>query len=566
MDDWLLEIAVPGFEPVERRIDRALLSIGSDRGADVRITSLSERWAIVRRVDAGLELRRIGVAGARVVPIGGALEVDGVELRLRDASAPEVVDDGLPLEALAEALAEADQPADALAALVEGLIAATRAQTGAIVLRDETGYRIPIARRADGRPLEGAEALLSDTVVSDVLDGAEKSVCVSDLGQSERYATVPSVVSLSLSSVLCVPMRMGARVLGAVYLGHHDPRHRFSDTHARDLGLLATMALPLLEQLRRRALEPAAATERLVGESEPMVRVRELVRRVAPSDLSVLVLGETGTGKEVAARAIHEASPRAELPMIALNCAAVPESLLAVELFGCKKGAYTGAVSDRKGRIEAADGSTLFLDEVGDMPLSMQVALLRVLEEKAVTRVGENEERPVDFRLVAATSVDLDAAVEAGRFRKDLLYRLRELAVHLPPLRDRGEDLLLLASLFLQQCARSLGIGGHELSAASRRAILAHRWEGNVRELRAVMRRASILCDGRTIEPEHLQLDSKAAVEGESLGPLDLPLVEARDRFVTRYVATVLDRHDGNREAAAAALDISVRSLYRYLA
>ena len=162
--------------------------------------------------------------------------------------------------------------------------------------------------------------------------------------------------------------------------------------------------------------------------------------------------------------------------------------------------------------------------------------------------------------------MDLDAAVEAGAFRKDLLYRLRELAVHLPPLRDRGEDVLLLAQLFLRQCEASLGIEGHELSAAAKRAIARHRWEGNVRELRAVMRRASILCDGRSIEPEHMQLGETAPPAGEPLGPLDLPLIEARDRFVARYVSAVLDRHEGNREAAAAALDISVRSLYRYLA
>jgi transcriptional regulator with PAS, ATPase and Fis domain len=250
--------------------------------------------------------------------------------------------------------------------------------------------------------------------------------------------------------------------------------------------------------------------------------------------------------------------------MIALNCAAVPESLLAVELFGCKKGAYTGAVSDRMGRIEAADGSTLFLDEVGDMPIPMQVALLRVLEERAVTRVGENTERAVDFRLVAATSLDLDAAVESGRFRKDLLYRVRELAVTLPPLRDRSGDVLLLASLFLHQCERQLGIARLTLSSASERAIQKHRWEGNVRELRAVMRRASILSDGTVIEPDHLQLDGTPARE-ETLGPIELPLAEAREQFVVRYVTAVLNRHDGNREAAAAALGISVRSLYRYL-
>jgi transcriptional regulator with PAS, ATPase and Fis domain len=255
--------------------------------------------------------------------------------------------------------------------------------------------------------------------------------------------------------------------------------------------------------------------------------------------------------------------------MVALNCAAVPESLLAVELFGCKKGAYTGAVSDRKGRIEAAHGSTLFLDEVGDMPLPMQVSLLRVLEEKAVTRVGENEERAVDFRLVAATSKDLDAEVEAKRFRKDLLYRLRELAVTLPPLRERGEDILLLATLFLRQAERQLGLRARQLDGATVSVLRRHRWEGNVRELRAVMRRASILCDGAVIDPAHLALDappSSSPSDETRLGDPNRPLAEARDAFVVRYVEATLDRYEGNREAAAVALGISVRSLYRYLA
>jgi DNA-binding NtrC family response regulator len=370
---------------------------------------------------------------------------------------------------------------------------------------------------------------------------------------------------LKLRSVLCVPMRLGSRVLGAVYLGKK--QGEFSEAQASDLKVLATMALPLLAQLRRlvdRSFHPV--DELLVGDSQAMAQLRELVRRVAPSDLSVLVLGETGTGKEVTARAIHASSPRASRPMIALNCAAVPESLLAVELFGCKKGAYTGAVADREGRIEAADQSTLFLDEVGDMPLPMQVALLRVLEEKAVTRVGENEERSVDFRLVAATSKDLDAEVEAGRFRKDLLYRLREMAVTLPPLRTRGPDVLLLSQLFLRQAESQLGLSSRKLAKGTEALLVSHSWPGNVRELRAVMRRASILCDGLEIRPQDLQLDavpraSEQAVEGS----LDQPLEQARDAFVIRYVSAVLDRHNGNREAAAAQLGISVRSLYRYL-
>ncbi|HEY8431315.1 MAG TPA: sigma-54-dependent Fis family transcriptional regulator, partial [Sandaracinaceae bacterium] len=392
-----LRITLRGLPPIERRLDRALLSIGADPSADLRIATAPARWLVLRRRDDGAEVRRVGQRSVTVLAVGESVTIDDARIELL---APRAEDEGLPVEALAEALSSAESPDQALAAMLDALLSATGAETGAILLADEGGYVVPIARHADGRSLERPEELLSDTLVRDVLTGGVSTLCLRDLPRHRRYADVPSVVSLRLSSVLCVPMRLGARVLGAVYLGHSDPRRAFSDAHARDLKVLSAMALPLLAQLRRPPR--SSGVEAIVGESEAMAAVRELVRRVAPSDLSVLILGETGTGKEVTARAIHAASPRADKPMIALNCAAVPESLLAVELFGCKKGAYTGAVSDRKGRIEAAHGSTLFLDEVGDMPVPMQVALLRVLEEKAVTRVGENEERPVDFRLIAA--------------------------------------------------------------------------------------------------------------------------------------------------------------------
>lgn len=559
----MLTLQAGGLEPLTRKLDRQLLSVGSDASADIRLATVPARWAILRRQPNGLEVRRIGVAGAIPIGVGESVEIDGVRIGLSRASTAPAASEGLDVEAVAQALADADAPDDALRTMLEALIEQTGARTGAIVLRAPDGYTVPVAFE-NGETLDDAQQLLSDTLVRDVLEGGASTLHLENLAGSARYASVPSVVSLRLTSVLCVPMRMGKEVLGAVYLGHHDPSARFSDAMANDLRVLATMALPVITQLRRAQSHASPVDELLVGDSSSMDQVRELVKRVAPSDLSVLVLGETGTGKEVTARAIHQASPRAEHPMIALNCAAVPESLLAVELFGCKKGAYTGATSDRKGRIEAADGSTLFLDEVGDMPLPMQVALLRVLEERAVTRVGENEERPVDFRLIAATSLDLDAAVESGRFRKDLLYRLRELAITLPPLRDRGDDVLMLAHLFLRQAERQLGLPPRKLSAAAQRALGKHAFEGNVRELRAVMRRSSILCDDAVIEPAHLLLDAPANA-GEDLGPTDLSLADARDQFTVRYCTAVLNAHEGNREAAAAALGISVRSLYRHL-
>ncbi len=278
--------------------------------------------------------------------------------------------------------------------------------------------------------------------------------------------------------------------------------------------------------------------------------------------------GPSGAGKEVVARALHARSRRAGKPLVAINCAAVSASLLDAELFGYKKGAFTGAAADRAGLIEAAAGGALFLDEIGDMPLAMQAALLRVLEQREVRRLGETEARPVDFRLFAATHRDLAAEVAAGRFREDLLYRIQEVRVDVPPLRDRGDDVLLLARVFLQQLEHQLGLAPHALAPAAQAALRAHPWPGNVRELKAAMRRAAILADGATITAPDLQLAAPpaAAPGGPGLGDPTRPLAEARDAFVRAYVEAAVARHGGDREAAARELDIGVRSLYRYLA
>jgi DNA-binding NtrC family response regulator len=430
---------------------------------------------------------------------------------------------------------------------------------------------------AAGDPLERAEELLSDTVVNDVLTG-RGSVCVGDMTGDRRYASVPSVVSLSLQSVLCVPMAAGERVLGAVFLGKRDLAAPFSAQNARELAVLASMAVPFLAQLRRSAVRPGVEAT-LIGDSPAMLEVRRLVERIAPSTLSVLIVGETGTGKEVTARAIHAASDRAARPLIALNCSAVAPSLLEAEIFGYCKGAFTGAASDREGRIEAANGSALFLDEVGDMPMPMQAALLRVLQEREVVRVGENQPRPVDFRLIAATNRDLDADVAAGTFREDLLFRLREVTIDLPPLRERGDDVVLLARLFLHQAERELSLPAHTVALSAEALLAAHTWPGNVRELRALMRRAAVLCDGTEVTAADLAIPRARGAPADSLaepgpaapisesplGDLERPLADARDEFVARYVAAVLERCDGDRTRAAEALGISVRSLYRYL-
>lgn len=562
----LLITPAPGVAPLRAQIGKRVTTMGADPRADIRVPSLPRQWAIVKRRDDGLlELRFLDGGDVLMIARGQTIERNGATIAWPFASHPESLESSprLPVPRLALALGDADNPTEALRSLLRELLAATEADTGALVLEHAGNYTVPVAEHRDGRVLEDGAALLSDTLVRDVLTRGEP-ICLVDAPSHGRYGDVPSIATLELRSVLCVPMILGRSVLGAIFLGKRGVRTRFAEHQVDDLRVIGSLVLPLLAQLRRAAGAGGEADYLLVGEHSSMHELRRLVQKVGPSELSVLVLGDTGTGKEMVARALHHASGRSHLPMVALNCSAIPESLMASELFGAKRGAYTGSVTDRKGVIERAHGSTLFLDELGDMPLSMQAALLRVIEERRVTRVGDTESRSVDFRLIAATHKDLDAEVAAHRFRRDLLFRLQEITMVLPSRSERGDDVTLLAALFLRQAEKELGLPVRPLSPAAERALLRHSWPGNVRELRAAIRRAALLCEGDAITPDDLQL--RGAHASGSPKPLDvLPLTEARERFISEYVRTALEHHDGNREATAAALRVSMRSLYRYL-
>jgi len=560
--------------PVRVVLRKLLTTLGSAADADVVLPLLAPRWAVLQRRDDAVLVRLIETGAEHALAAGQHFEAGGVSLALVDRRAAYG-----PLGAaeIASALTSASAPDEALRAVVDGVIGSLGADSGAAIVAEGMGYRVAVAVDAGGGPLPNADEFLSDTVVRDVL-GSGAPVCVGDVAGDSRYAAVPSVVSLSLQSVLCVPMLAGDRVLGALFFGRRDLARPFSSEHARELAVLASMAVPLLARLRA-ASAPSATDGLLVGEDASMGEVRRLIDRVGPSTLSVLITGETGTGKEVVARALHAASPRADHRLVALNCAAVPPTLLEAELFGYAKGAFTGAIADRAGRIEAANGSTLLLDEIGDMPLAMQAALLRVLQEREVLRLGEIRPRPVDVRLMAATHRDLDAEVAVGRFRGDLLFRLREVTIDLPSLRERGDDVALLARLFLHQAERELSLPPHALFRSAENRLRAHAWPGNVRELRAVMRRAAVMCDGAELTAADLGLAGRPVPAGDvvdmpaaagataapPLGDLERPLADARDDYIRRYVSAVLDSCGGDRARAADNLGISVRSLYRYL-
>jgi DNA-binding NtrC family response regulator len=574
MQSGTFEIAIvagPGAATVRGLLSGLVTTLGSDPAADIRIAGLPGQWGVVTRSGQDWVLRVLASGETVTLVTGRPVRHGGLVVTVSATAEPAA---GLPLGRLSDLLGEANGPEQALEGLVEEVVRASGADGGALLLREGEGYRVAVSRQAGGGPLEGAASLLSDSIVRAVLDRVE-AVVVPDVRADASYASVPSVVAMRLGSVACVPLVSYGAPIGALFLGSRGAA-ALSGRVAGDLAVVATMAVPLLVQLRKKRAVPVRAADDLFGDHESMVEVRRLIERIAPSDLSVLVLGPTGSGKEVAARALHRAGKRAAGPFVAINCSAVPESLLASELFGHKKGSFTGALTDRAGRIEDAHGGTLFLDEIGDMPAAMQAALLRALELREVVRVGDTVTRKVDFRLVAATHRDLTAEVAAGRFREDLLFRVAEMTLRLPALATRGDDIVVLAELFLRQTEQELGTGPRRIAPDAERALRRHTWPGNVRELRATMRRAAVLADGAEVHALDLGLPvaaggstppaaPAAAAVDPGLGAFDRPLDEAQRDFVTRYVRAVLDRCAGDRQRAAESLGISVRSLYRYL-
>jgi DNA-binding NtrC family response regulator len=316
---------------------------------------------------------------------------------------------------------------------------------------------------------------------------------------------------------------------------------------------------------RLRDVSAGHSSRPLLGESAALVSVCALIERVADTDLTVLITGETGTGKEVTARALHDRSKRRDGPFIAVNCAALPEQLLESELFGHVKGSFTDARQDRKGLLIAAAGGTLFMDEIGDMPLALQSRLLRALQDRKVRPVGSDSESEFDARIIAATNRDLDELVEAGKFRRDLLYRLDVVRIELPPLRARANDVLLLAQWFIERAAERMGSKVRGITRASAAKLLAYSWPGNVRELENVIERAVALTTFDQITPEDLPAkirDGEQANLPQVWGVEELVPLEEIER---RYMRRVLDAVGGNRSLAAEILCVDRKTLYRRL-
>ncbi|HET9335642.1 MAG TPA: PEP-CTERM-box response regulator transcription factor [Sphingomicrobium sp.] len=383
-------------------------------------------------------------------------------------------------------------------------------------------------------------------------------------GTTEGFATLSEIVALKPDTKIIVASGHGAResALKAIALGAYDFYRKPVDID--ELGLIVGRAFHLhgIEAENRRleaASESATAMGALLTGSPEMVKVVRTIERVASADVSVMLLGASGTGKELLARAVHEKSPRAKGEFVAINCAAIPENLLEAELFGYERGAFTGAVKTTPGKIELAQGGTLFLDEVGDIPLPLQVKLLRFLQERVIERIGGRAPIAVDTRIVCATHQDLDAMIAEGRFRDDLYYRLAEIVVKIPSLAERSGDSVLLARNFVARFARELNTRVQSLSPDAADAIDAYAWPGNVRELENRIKRAVIMADGKQVTAADLDLPGARGGEAE---PLPINLRAAREQIDRRVIRQALTRTENNISGAAKLLGISRPTLY----
>jgi len=416
--------------------------------------------------------------------------------------------------------------------------------------------------------LDRHQHALSDSIVRKVLASREP-VIVSDALHDREFSQSESVVDFKLCSVLCVPLLARGNLLGAIYLGNDNVVNLFTHESLEVAKIFAGQAALMLRNallVNDLQFSNANLTQQLVrlqfgdliGSCDSMLQVFRKVDKIASTDISVLIQGETGTGKELIANEIHRRSNRARGPFIVVNCGAIPENLLESEFFGHMRGAFTGAVATTNGKFQAAAGGTLFLDEVGEMPLNLQVKLLRAIEERSVTRVGDTKSEKVDIRIVAATNRNLQSEVKAGRFREDLYYRLNVVTLGLPPLRERGDDTVLVARYLLQKYANEMQQGSVQFSAEALRAIRLYPWPGNIRELENRIRKAVVFSEGGVVTAGDLDL---ADIHLDTI----LELADAKEEFARGYVSRVLRLNAGNRTKTAKDLGVDVRTIFRYL-
>jgi transcriptional regulator with GAF, ATPase, and Fis domain len=455
-----------------------------------------------------------------------------------------------------------------LSALLDSVIEITKADKGMIILLESGDLQVKAARNLKKENILDAIEKVSDSIIKRVIE-SKKPIIVSDALNDEDFKTSASVINLQLCSVMAVPLMEKGELFGLLYVGNNNIVNLFEESSLEVLTVFASQASLLIQNallLDELRLDNRELTKRLesirfgeiIGSCPAMIEVFRKVEKVASTDISVLVTGETGTGKELIARRIHEISPRSQGPFITINCGAIPQNLLESELFGHVKGAFTGAVATHIGKFQAADRGTLFLDEIGELPPLLQVKLLRAIQEKSVTKIGDTRTESIDIRIITATNRNLEEEIEQGRFREDLFYRINVVSIDLPPLRKRGDDLPLIAKYLLAKYSAEFGGKIKGFTPAAVIAMRKYSWPGNIRQLENRLKKAVVLAEKTHLGPSDLDLN-----------PEDLEIVmslaEAKEDFQKRYITRVLERNNGNRTKTAKDLGVDPRTIFRHL-
>jgi transcriptional regulator with GAF, ATPase, and Fis domain len=474
----------------------------------------------------------------------------------------------LKISRVVHAIRDLEELQEQLLALIFEVVPASR---GAILLTEKGTEQFSSLYARTRQAGQAQLVRISRTVAQQVMKENVAMLGV-DVPASGQLRDVESLAASEVRSLLCVPLTVFQRVIGCIYLGSTSAGDRFHEDHLQLLAAIAGISAVALDNARRlqwleqenlRLTTEVSQEHSLVGESPRMKEIYQFLAKVAPADSTVLIEGESGTGKELAARALHRNSPRSGKPFVAINCAAIPESLLESDLFGHERGAFTGAATQKKGRLEVADGGVVFLDEIGELAPALQVKLLRVLQEREFERVGGTHPIKVDIRLIAATNRDLSEAVRLGQFRQDLYYRLAVVKVTMPPLRERREDIPMLTRHFVQKYAKRCKVKAKPVSREAMAALVNHDWPGNVRELENSIERALVLGSSDTVLPEDLpeSLLEHAPAEDVTEGKYHADVKELKKQLIL----DAIEQTGGNYVEAAGILGLHPNYLHRLI-
>jgi len=465
---------------------------------------------------------------------------------------------------LSDSILEVNEFETLLEKLLDMIISLVNAEKGYILVFKGKDIVAATARNIKKENIGNPLRELSDSIIAKVIESG-RPIIVSDALNDTIFGSSRSIINLKLSSVLSAPLKSGSDLIGLIYLGNNSVTHLFEHESLETLTIFAALTSLIVQNAFLLNQLDVKSSDKfnmkygsIIGSSTKMKEVFNKIDKVAPTDISILITGETGTGKELIAKEIHAHSDRKDKPFIVVNCAAIPENLMESEFFGHKKGSFTGATSDSKGKFISANTGTIFLDEIGEMPLNLQAKLLRVLQEKIVIPVGDTTEHYIDVRVVAATNKNLQEEVKKGNFREDLLYRLNVIQIEIPQLSQREDDIEILSKFFLKNFSDKYKKKVIGFTPRSLELMKKYQWPGNVRELENKVKKAVVLADKIHITPDLLGIKDH---EKDKIMPLSI----AKQEFQREYIMTALKRNNDNKAKTARELEIDVRTIFRYL-